>query len=183
MNGDGELEEVRLEGSRVYDGKVVHLDVDRVRLADGSEAVREVVRHPGAAVIVPVLDDGRVLLVRQFRYPTGGVLLELPAGTVASGDADALECARRELAEETGHRAAAWRHLATFYSAPGFTDERVSCYLALGLTPTTEGSLDEDERIDVVAVPLDEAESMARRGELHDAKSIAGVLLARGALR
>ena len=182
MSGDEALDEVRLDGGRVYDGRVVHLDVDRVRLADGTEAVREVVRHPGAAVIVPVLDDGRVLLVRQFRYPTGGVLLELPAGTVAAADADPLECARRELAEETGHRAAEWRHLATFFSAPGFTDERVHCYLARRLETTSEGRLDEDERIDVVAVPLAEAEAMARRGELHDAKTIAGVLLAAGAL-
>ncbi len=178
----GGLHETRIEGRRAFQGRLISVDVDRVRFADGAEAVREVVRHPGAVVVVPLLPDGRVLLERQFRYPTGTELIELPAGKLDPGE-DPLECARRELAEETGHGAASWRLLASFYSAPGFCDEVMHCFLAEGLAPGAEGQADDDERIELLAVPWAEALAMVDGGTIRDAKSIAGLLLADRVLR
>jgi ADP-ribose pyrophosphatase len=172
---DGQSEE-RLSGERVWTGRLFAVDVDRVRLAVGSEAVREVVRHPGAVVVVPVAREGRILLVSQFRYAVGRTLLELPAGTLGSGE-QPLACGRRELAEETGHAAAAWTLLGRFYSAPGFCDEELHCFLAEDLYPAP-ASPDSDERIEVVAVPLDHALALVDGGEIRDAKTVAGLLLA-----
>ncbi len=176
-----DLREWRIDGHRAYDGRVVSVDVDRVRFADGAEAVREVVRHPGAVVIVPLLGDGRVLLERQFRYPTGTELIELPAGKLDPGE-EPLACARRELAEETGHVATSWRLLASFYSAPGFCDEVMHCFLAQGLAPGGAAGPDDDERLEVLAVPFAAALALIETGEIRDAKSIAGLLLAERAL-
>lgn len=173
-----ELGEVRIGGERVYDGRVVKLDVDRVRLADGLESRREVVRHPGATMVVPLLDDGRVVMVRQFRYATGETLLELPAGTLDHPGEEPLECARRELAEETGLTAREWRLLASFYTTPGFTDERIWCFLATGIASDAVARPDADERIETVMMPLSSAQALARRGEIHDAKTIVGLMLA-----
>ena len=177
---DGHTGETRIDGRRIYTGRAVSLDVDRVRLDDGTEAVREAVRHPGAVVLVPLDGAGRVLLVRQFRYVPGEVLLELPAGTLRR-DEPPEACARRELAEETGTAAGHLEHLATFYSAPGFCDEQVHCFLATDLTPASGAQPDDDERIEIVPTPLAEAEAMARSGRLRDAKTIAGLLLVAGA--
>jgi ADP-ribose pyrophosphatase len=177
-----ELQERRIEGRRVYEGRVVSLDVDRVCLADGGEATREVVRHPGAVVVVALTGDGHVVLERQFRYAAGEVLLELPAGTLAPGE-DPLDCARRELAEETGFRARRWRALSVFYTAPGFTDERMHCFLAAGAARQGEARPEADERIEVVTVPLADAVAAMARGEVRDAKSIIGLLLAERAAR
>lgn len=174
--------ETRIDGRRVYTGRAVSLDVDRVRLDDGTEAVREAVRHPGAVVLVPLDADGRVLFVRQFRYVPGESLLELPAGTLRPGEAPEA-CARRELAEETGRAPGRLRHLATFYSAPGFCDERVHCFLATDLETAAGAHPDEDERIEVVPMPFAEAEAAVRSGALRDAKTIAGVLLAADIVR
>lgn len=171
------LAETRLDGERVYDGRVVTLEVDRVALPDGGESRREVVRHPGAVMIVPLTDDGRVVMVRQFRYCVGEALLELPAGTLAPGEEPA-DCARRELAEETGLSAAEWRLLATFYTTPGFTDEVIHCYLARRLADGATATPDADETIETVLLPLSSAQTLARRGELRDAKTMVGLLLA-----
>ena len=178
----GGLHETRVDGRRVFEGRMIRVEVDRVRFADGAEAVREVVRHPGAVVVVPLLPDGRVLLERQFRYPTGLELVELPAGKLDPGE-DPLDCARRELAEETGHGAARWRPLASFFSAPGFCDEVMHCFLADGLAPGAAGQADDDERIELLAVPWAEALAMIDGGTIRDAKSIAGLLLADRVLR
>ncbi|MGE5235997.1 MAG: NUDIX hydrolase [Acidobacteriota bacterium] len=175
--GDG-LRETRLRGERIYDGQVVKVDVDRVRFADGGEAVREVVRHPGAVVVVPLLGNRRVVLERQYRYPVAAELIELPAGKLDAGEAPEA-CARRELREETGLEAAHWRHLATFFSAPGFCDEVMHCFLATGVEPAGAGvDRDVDERIEVLMVPFEHALGMVERGEIRDAKSITGLLLA-----
>ncbi len=174
---DDPWREVRITGERRYDGHVLRLEVDRVRLPDGGETVREVVRHPGAVVIVPVRADGCVLLVRQFRYAVGETLLELPAGTLHPGE-DPLDCARRELAEETGRTAARWRPVARFFSAPGFCDEVLHCFLATELAPAVGAHPDEDENIEVVPAPLADAERLIARGEVRDAKSLVGLLLA-----
>jgi len=168
--------ERKISGERAWAGRLLAVDVDRVRLADGGEAVREVVRHPGAVVVVALADDDRVLLVSQFRYAAGRTMLELPAGTLAAGE-DPLACARRELAEETGRGASSWTALASFYSAPGFCDERLHCFLAQGLSPAV-GDADADERIEVVPFPLGRALELIDGGEIRDAKSIAGLLLA-----
>ncbi|MBI2300224.1 MAG: NUDIX hydrolase [Armatimonadetes bacterium] len=166
----------RIGTRRVHDGRVLRLDVDLVRLPGGGESVREVIRHHGAVVIVPLRDDGQVVMVRQFRYAAGEELLELPAGTLGPGE-EPLACAKRELAEETGHAAREWRLLASFFSSPGFCDELLHCYLAEGAAPGATGHQDEDEDCKPVLLPLAEARAMARRGELHDAKTIAGLLL------
>jgi ADP-ribose pyrophosphatase len=178
---DRDLTEVRIEGRTVYEGRIVAVDVDRVRLGDGAETLREVVRHPGAVVVVPVRDDGCVLLERQFRYPVGQVLLELPAGKLDPGETPE-SCARRELAEEVGRAAAVWRPLARFFSAPGFCDEVMHCFLATGLMPMDGARPDPDERIEVVAMPLAEAIARVDSGEICDAKTIAALLLAERSL-
>jgi len=171
------MHERRVDGTTVYQGRLVTLEVDRVELEDGTPAVREAVRHHGAVVLVPLTAERRVLLVRQYRYVPGEVLLELPAGTLRPGE-DPAACAARELAEETGYRAVTLRALAAFYSAPGFCDEIIHCFLATDLEPVSGVLGDDDERIEVVSLTLAEAVAMARGGALRDAKTIAGVLLA-----
>lgn len=174
------MHERRVAGRRIYEGRVVDLEVDEVELEDGTRAVREAVRHHGAVVLVPLTSDGRVLLVRQYRYVPGEVLLELPAGSLEPGE-DPAACASRELVEETGRRPGRLRPLAAFYSAPGFCDEMVHCFLASDLEPVEGVSGDADERIEVVALRFEEAVAMARRGALRDAKTVAGILLAAAA--
>jgi ADP-ribose pyrophosphatase len=157
---------------------VVTLDVDRVRLPDGGESVREVVRHAGAVVVLPVFDDGGIAFVRQFRYPVEAELLELPAGTLEPRE-DPRACAERELAEETGWRAARLEELGSFYSTPGFTDEVLHSFVGTGLTTAVGGVAPEcDEFIEVVVLPAKEAISRARRGEIRDAKTLATLFLA-----
>lgn len=169
--------EQKIGGERLYDGRVVVLEVDRVRLPGGGETLREVVRHRGAAVVLAVRDDGRLLLVRQHRYPVAETLLELPAGTLEDGE-DPLHCAARELAEETGCAPASLRRLGTFYSAPGYTDERLHAVLATGLVPA-EATPDPDEIIEVEAHSVDAVLEMISSGGIRDAKTIATVMLAR----
>ena len=172
------LNETQIGTERIFEGRAVKLDVDQVRLADGTETVREVVRHPGAVLIVGLLPDQRVVMVRQYRYCVGEPLLELPAGTLEPGE-DPLDCARRELAEETGYQSDEWTKIATFYTTPGFTDEQIHCFVGRNLLAGGEGEADEDERIETVLMPLSSAQTLARRGELHDAKSMVGLLLCR----
>ena len=172
------VREQRLEGERVFSGRVVVLEVDRVALPGGGESVREVVRHRGAAVILPILPDGRVLLVRQFRYPVGESLLELPAGTLEPGESAEL-CARRELIEETGQEARSITSLGRFYSAPGYTDEVLHAVVATDLEPSDGGRPDDDERIEVETYRVDVVLAMIERGEIRDAKTISTMFLAR----
>lgn len=169
--------EVRQDGERIYSGRIVELDVDRVRLPGGGESVREVVRHRGAAVILPILDDGRVLLVRQYRYPVAEVLLELPAGTLEP-DEDALRCAARELAEETGCSARIITPLGMFYSAPGYTDEVLYAILARGLERVGAADPDDDENLELVTQTVDAVLGMIASGEIRDAKTIGTMMLA-----
>jgi len=173
--------ETTLSTRRVYDGRLLRLRVDKVRLPSGRTTTREIVEHRGAVVIVALDDQERVLLVRQYRKPVEKTLLELPAGTLEVSE-NPEDCAFRELQEETGYRAATLETLATFYAAPGYCDEHLYLYLATDLHREVIGAA-EDESIEVVLLPLDEALSRVRRGEICDAKSIAGLLLVADRLR
>jgi ADP-ribose pyrophosphatase len=167
--------EIGLSEEIVYDGKLIKVVKEMVRLPDGRERPREIVKHPGAVALVPVDKEGNLLLVRQYRRAAGKVLLEIPAGTREPGE-DAEKCAQRELREEIGYNAGKIEHMGGFYSAPGFCTEYLECYL---LTDLTEGrdDADDDEDIEVVSLSAEEALEAIRSGEICDAKSIAGILM------
>jgi ADP-ribose pyrophosphatase len=173
----------RVSSRRVYTGRVVSLDVDEVRFPDGSVGEIEMVRHSGASAVVPFLsdpagDDPQVLLIRQYRYAAEGYLYEIPAGRLDPGE-DPLDCARRELREETGCTAERVERLYTIYTTPGFTDEKIHLFMAVGLT-AGETERDADEFLTVEVMPLSRALSMVERGEIQDAKSALGLLYAAG---
>ncbi|HEV8339426.1 MAG TPA: NUDIX hydrolase [bacterium] len=168
--------ETLIRSRRIHVGRVVSLRVDDVRLPDGRTAQREVVDHPGAAVIVPLTDGGEILMVRQYRYAVGDVLLELPAGTLERGE-DPLACARRELAEEVGAEAARWETLAVLYPSPGVLTEVMHLFLARELTEGPPRGAEEED-LTIERLSFAEALERVRRGEIRDAKSVAGLLLA-----
>ncbi len=161
----------------IYRGKLLTIRKDRVRLPNGLETVREVVVHSGAVAIVPLLPDGRVILVRQYRYAAGRVLLEIPAGTLDQPGEAPADTAARELAEETGYTATDYRELTAFFTAPGFCTEKITVYLATGLTHGAQDQM-EDEDIALEIVPLADAPALIASGDIADAKTIAGLLLA-----
>ena len=173
-----ELREIPFEKETIYEGMILHVEKWKVTCPNGHEAPREIVVHKGAAAVVPVYEDGTTLLVRQHRVSVDRVTLEIPAGKLDSADEDPLECAVRELREETGLRAERMTLLTSMLTTPGFCTEKIGIYLAQGLT---EGDmhLDEDEFLGVVRMPLDEAIAMIMRGEIRDSKTICGLLLAR----
>jgi ADP-ribose pyrophosphatase len=166
----------RLDSREVFRGRTVHLDVDRVRLPNGKEMDFEMIHHPGAAAVVPVLDDGTVLLIRQYRYATGGYLLEVPAGKLDKGEAPET-CAIRETEEEVGYKPARLQALGWIWTTPGFADEKIWLYLATGLEPTRQ-TLGDDEVLSIERMPLREAVEKAARGEIHDCKSVCSLLRA-----
>jgi ADP-ribose pyrophosphatase len=166
----------------VHDGRIVHLSIDRVRFPDGSEGELEMIRHSGAAAVLPVLsdppgDDPTLVLIRQYRYATGGYLLEVPAGRPDRQGEDWEECARRELREETGMTAEHLIYLTAIYTTPGFTDERIHLYMATGLTEG-DRTLDPDEFVEPVQLPLSETLRKIREGEITDSKTICTILIA-----
>ena len=166
-----------------YRGSFFSVQVDRIRLPGGREATREIVRHPGAAAVVP-LKDGAVLLVRQNRHAVGSDLLEIPAGKLDVPGEDPADCARRELKEETGYEAGVLEALGVFYSSPGFTDERYHLYLATGLEqvgPAPEH--DGGEPISAEWLRLDSALNAVTTGEIVDAKTALGLVLTLATLR
>ncbi len=170
---------MQLDSRRIYTGRVVRLDVDTVRFPDGSTGQLELIRHPGAAAIVPCASDPpgadpTILLIRQYRYATGGELWEIPAGTLDPGE-DPEVCARRELLEETGVTAARLQRLTSIWTTPGFTNEVIHLYLATGLT-MGEPSRERDEFIEVVPQPLSRVLALIRDGEIRDAKTVAAIL-------
>lgn len=166
-----------LSSRPVHKGKVVDLRVESVRLPNGNVHELELIRHPGAAAVVPLDADGNVLLVRQYRHATHGWLLEVPAGKLDAGEPPE-HCARRELEEETGVRAGSLISLGWIWTTPGFTDERIWLYLATDLGPGTQ-KLGGDEVLSVERIPLAEAEARALSGEITDAKSVCALLRAR----
>ncbi len=160
----------------VFRGKIFDVLKQGVTLPDGRETAMEVVCSADAAAVVAVTRDREVLLINQYRFVTGGMLLEIPAGKIEPGESP-LECARRELEEETGFRAESWRNLVTFYSTPGFCSEKIHLFLAGDLTRHGQ-NLDLDEFIEVTKMHLEDALEMVRKGEIMDAKTITGLLMA-----
>jgi ADP-ribose pyrophosphatase len=174
VQDDAHLRETTLESRLVYEGHFLKVSRDRIRLPDGRESAREFIRHPGAVMIVPLLDDGRLLLERQYRYPMERVMLEFPAGKLDPGE-DKLACAQRELLEETGYRAAEWAHAGVLHNAIAYSDEGIEIFFARGLV-AGERQLDEGEFLDLVTHTPAELDQLAARGELTDAKTLIGML-------
>lgn len=168
-----------LASDLIYEGRIFDVRLDRISEGD-VEYSREIVVHGGSAVIVPVFEDGTVALVRQYRHPAGDMLLEVPAGSLESGE-DPRTGAVRELEEEVGVTATKMDLIAEFYVSPGFLTEKMYVFLATGLTEVGQ-RLEDDELIDLVHLPLGEACTMARDGLIQDAKTIAGLLIAESRL-
>ncbi|MEO8152259.1 MAG: NUDIX hydrolase [Rhizobacter sp.] len=171
---DEHLREKRVSSQQVYSGHFLDVRRDEVRLPDGKMAAREYIVHPGAVMIVPLLDDGRVVVERQFRYPMGRVMLEFPAGKLDAGEPP-LHCAIRELAEETGYRAREWARAGILHNAIAYSTEGIEVWFARGLE-LGERSLDAGEFLDVEAATIESLDEQARRGELTDAKTLIGLL-------
>lgn len=165
-----------LQTRRIYDGRVVNLRVDQVRLPSGVEATREIIEHPGAVAIVPILEGDRVVLVRQYRSAVAEDLLEIPAGTLKIGE-DPLECAKRELIEETNYSAGRIDQFMFSWVAPGYSAEAMYYFLASDLAPC-EGVQDEDEDVSVEIVELADILKLIQSGNIRDTKTIAGLLSA-----
>ena len=174
---------MRIQSTRVYTGRIVSLDVDRIRFPDGSTGELEIIRHPGASAIVPFLTepsgaDPEVLLIKQYRYATEAYLYEIPAGRL-DADEKPEACAHRELLEETGCTAERMQPLTSVYTTPGFTDERIHLFLASGLT-RGESRREADEFLEVETMLLSRALRMVETGEIRDAKTALGLLFAAG---
>lgn len=164
------LTETRISSETVFQGKLMHAKRDVVRLHNGYETTREYIVHPGAVLIVPVLDDGRLVFERQFRYPLGRAFIELPAGKIDPNE-DPLQTGQRELQEETGYTASDWRYLTTLHPCIGYSDERILIYLATGLQDGCH-QRDLDESLEVFTLTLAEAMEAMRRGEITDGKTM-----------
>ena len=172
---DAHLVETKVDSEPVFDGKLLHVRRDVVRLPDGALATREYVVHPGAVLIVPVLADGRLVALRQYRYPVRQVFVEFPAGKVDPGEAQ-FATAQRELAEESGYTAAAWTPLGRIHSVVGYSNEAIDIYVAEGLTHVGSRP-DEGEFLEVVVMSVEEMLAALDRGDITDAKTVAALLL------
>jgi len=162
---------------RVHQGRVVEVAVDRVELPNGHQVDLDMVRHPGAAAVVPFISETDILLVRQYRWAAGGFILEIPAGKLDHAGEDPLACARRELLEEVGQHGTAFQPLGDIVTAPGFTDEAIHLFLATGLHAGRQ-QLQQDEVLDIVRVPFQEALDWALDGRIRDAKTLCGLMRA-----
>lgn len=169
-----DLTEHQLDSAVVYDGTLLHVRRDTVRLPDGKTGVREYIMHPGAVAILPMFDDGTLLLERQYRYPLRQVMIEVPAGKIDPGEATA-DTAKRELYEETGYLADDWAYLTTIHPICAYTDERVEIWLARGLRDGGERRLDEGEFLETFRVPHAEAMEWVRGGRISDVKTIIAI--------
>ena len=172
------FEEKRVNSKKIYEGKILNVRVDTVT-APAGHAYREIVEHNGAVAMAALTDDDKLIMVRQFRYACDEVVLELPAGKIDKGETDPESAAIRELKEETGFTASEVKYLGRINPSVGYSEEVIHLYLMTGLK-AGEQKLDEDEALEVLYVPFDEAWGMASRGELIDAKTIAGIFMAGG---
>ena len=171
------LREIRTNSEEIFDGVVLHVQRDTVKLPNGGEAVREVIRHIGAVCVIPVLENGDVVMERQFRYPLDRVILEIPAGKLDAADEDRFSAIQRELREETGYTADEWTVLGDFHPAPAYSDEYITMYMARKLRRGNR-HLDEDEFLDVCTVPLKDLVEDVMAGKISDAKTQVCVLKA-----
>lgn len=172
------MRERTITSQQVFVGRLLKVRVDEVALEGGRHTTREIVEHPGAVAIVALQGEGdeqRVTLVRQFRKAAEQFLLEIPAGTLEPGE-EPLACAQRELLEETGLTARRWKHIQTFYTAPGFCTEKMWLYLAQDVQPALEGHAAEDEQIEVCFYTRAQVKEMMHSGQFHDAKTLVGLL-------
>ena len=175
LAGDAHLVETRLASEGVFDGKLLHVKRDTVRLPDGQTATREYIDHPGAVMIIPRLPDGKLLMERQFRYPLARVFIEFPAGKIDPGEEPAATAAR-ELLEETGYTAERWSHIGTLHPLITYSTERIEIYTADGLS-FVGAKLDAGEFVEILSTTLEEALTWIDRGEITDVKTMLGVLL------
>ena len=169
---DLHLKEIHVDGEVAYDGHFLKVQRDTVRLPDGKQSKREYIRHPGAVVILPLFEDGSVLLERQFRYPLNDVFIEFPAGKIDPGE-DPLVCAKRELQEETGYTASDWRFVCTIHNAIAYSDEHLDIFIARGLT-AGERKLDEGEFLETFTATVPEMLEWIRAGKITDVKTVIG---------
>lgn len=170
------LTETQLDTRVIFDGTLLHVREDRVKLPDGRESVREYMLHPGAVVVIPFLDTSTIIMERQYRYPAGAVFYELPAGKTDPGE-DYLTTGKRELLEETGYSAERWEMLTTIHPAVGYSNEKMALYAAYDLTHTAINR-DHDEFLEIEKIPLDEAMELLRLGKITDAKTMVGLFWA-----
>ncbi|MFZ6674407.1 NUDIX domain-containing protein [Undibacterium sp. Xuan67W] len=166
------LAEIKVSGELAYSGSFLKVEKDIVRLPDANQVTREYIKHPGAVVILPLLDDGTVLMERQFRYPLNQVFIEFPAGKI-DPDEDALVCAKRELLEETGYTATDWRYLCTIHNAIAYSDEHLDIFLAKGLV-AGKAQLDEEEFLETFTATIPELLDWVRTGKITDVKTVIG---------
>lgn len=171
---DAHLRETTVSSEQVYRGRFLDVRCDQVRLPDGSDAQREYIVHPGAVMVVPLLDDGRLVVERQWRHPLARVMLEFPAGKLDQGEPP-LACAIRELIEETGYRAAEWARAGILHNAIAYSNEGIEVWFARGLS-LGERALDAGEFLDVTEMSAEQLGELAQRGELTDAKTLIGLL-------
>lgn len=174
---DEALIETGISSENIFDGNLLHVRRDTVKLPNGKTATREWIKHPGASSVIPMLEDGSVILVKQYRYPVGKITLEVPAGKLDALEEDPLVCAERELSEETGYTADKIEKLTTIATTVGFSNEYIHLYIATGLHSGKQHT-DDDEFINVVKVPLQEAVAMVNDGRIIDAKSVVSILMA-----
>lgn len=170
-----DLTETKVDGETVFDGKLLHVRRDTVRLPDGKLATREYIVHPGAVLIVPVLPDGRLVVERQYRYPLGSVLIEFPAGKLDPGETP-LATGQRELREEAGYTAARWQPLGRVHSVVSYSTEAIDFFVAEGLTHIG-AALDDGEFLEIAALSVEAMLAALDRGEITDAKTVAALLL------
>lgn len=174
VDSDAPLRETTVRSDAVFRGRLLDVRRDLIRLPDGDEATREFIVHPGAVMVVPILDDGRLVMVRQWRYPLERVMLEFPAGKLEPGE-PTLRCATRELEEETGYRAAQWALAGALHNAIAYSNERIEVWFARGLNAGTARP-DAGEFLETRIVPVDELDRLCACGAVTDAKTLVGLL-------
>ena len=174
MSKEDYFQEKTLSSTYIYQGKIINLRQDKIKLPDGRETIREIVEHPGAVVILALTDDNKIVMIRQFRKPVDGILWELPAGKVEPGE-DLKNCALRELGEETGYYPRKIKKLITFFSTPGFCNERLTLFLAENLEKRNKNE-DDDEFIKVELIKPNKALRLVEENIIKDAKTIIGIL-------